>query len=668
MSQSSNLDEARRARLAGAYGRAELICREIIDKNPIDALALGLLGQCLAEAGDPRAAAHFIELALSLAPAQPEIRLNAAALREAEGDLEGALKEAEEAVRLAPGKFEAQATLGKLFGQAGDYRRAAEALSTAARLNPRHPGAALLLAGALAEIGDDKGAERALGLLGERAGSSPEALRLRAHLAQRRGDWPRLVEAATRLLSASPQDEEARAALAFGLAAQGYYDDATQAYRPLAEREPRQARHRAALGRYRLGARDLDGARRYFEQAAALDASFAEPHYGFARIKTALGDLAGAEEAARRAITLDPTLAEAFAQLVEVTNGRLDEVEFAALKRLAANQHQGADKRIIAGFALGEALHRRQEYDAAFAAWSEANALQAEMLRRAPDGGYKAALQAKTTNLLKTLFPSDGTSPTDAPARRPIFIVGMPRSGTSLLEAALSAHPDVSGCGEIPALPFILKEFLAWAREAGETSTLPAEKIAAWRTLYFRQARKYGADDNAPFFTDKQPLNFMAIGLIRRLFPDAAIIHIRRNPVETGLSIYRRNFSEQWPFACDLDSIGRFYGQYAELMRHWEQTHGETFAFVQYEQLVGAFEDELRRLVEYCGLSWDKACLEFPSAARPMMTFSAAQVRKPASKNHLGAAKAYENHLAPLREALSRAGVDLETGSLASDR
>jgi hypothetical protein len=156
----------------------------------------------------------------------------------------------------------------------------------------------------------------------------------------------------------------------------------------------------------------------------------------------------------------------------------------------------------------------------------------------------------------------------------------------------------------------------------------------------------------------------MAVGFIRHIFPEAKIVHIRRDPVETGFSIFRRNFSQQWPYANDLDSIAHYYGEYARLMAHWETSFPEAFAFVQYESLVDDFEAELRRVLAFCGLPWDETCLNFHTADRPVITFSAVQVRKPASKDHLGAARAYAKHLAPLREALEAAGVDRATGRL----
>ena len=163
--------------------------------------------------------------------------------------------------------------------------------------------------------------------------------------------------------------------------------------------------------------------------------------------------------------------------------------------------------------------------------------------------------------------------------------------------------------------------------------------------------------------TDKHPLNFEAAALMARLFPDAAIIHVRRNPIETGLSVYRQEFSKQWTFAHRLEDIGHYYGHYARLVAHWEHTLPGRFTTIQYERFVDSFEQAAPQLVRACGLSWEPQCLNFQRTSRAIATFSTVQARDAV---RLGESRAerYEKHLAPLAAALERAGVDPETGAL----
>ncbi len=662
---TDTFEDARRARLAGRYSTAELILRQILDKNPIDALAAGLLGQCLAETGEAPAARKFIDLALSIAPNNADIRLNAAALREYEGDLRAAIEEAHLAAQLDGSKFEIWATLGKLYGIAGAYKDAAAALTRACRINPRHSGAAMLLVGACFETEDFAGARRALDLVDAASHNLPDAMKMRAHLARRTSDWNGLVEIGTRWVKATNSDES-RVALAYGLSQLGYHDQAAEAYAPIAERNPPNAEHLAAMGRYKLSARRIDEARQWFDRALKADSHCAEAAFGLSRLLTFTGDLAQAETMARRALAISPRHAEAYGQLGEITGSKFTDAEFAELKSLCADASLDPYLSATAHFAYADALHRKKDHAGAFASWSKANALKVEEFAKSPGGAYNPAAQEQKVRRIMELFPRDAA--TAAPASdivdfTPIFIIGMPRSGTTLLESAISAHPMVASGGELPTLPFILDEFLAWADRPGRSvASIPGEMRDDWRARYFRQ-RDSLALGPAEIITDKQPPNFHSVGFIRRIFPEAKIIHIRRNPLETGFSIFRRHFSKQWPYASDLRSIGHYYGQYARLMAHWERQFPGAFAFVQYENLVENFEAEIRRLVAFCDLGWNDRCLDFSNAERSVITFSAVQVRKGASKDHLGSTVPYAEYLKPLRDALVEAGVDLSTGA-----
>ncbi|GAB4522420.1 MAG: tetratricopeptide repeat-containing sulfotransferase family protein [Amphiplicatus sp.] len=668
--QQKLLADARAARLADDYDAAMRLCEAFLATQPGDPEGESFLGLCRVETGD-REGGPLIERAAAAAPDNPFAALYLSMLREREGALREAVTCANRAAANAPGMFEAWAQLGKLLGQAGKYAEALTALRQASRLNPNHPGAALLLAGAALETDDLGTCEQALAAL-ESAGAnaSPQVLRLRVHLARKRGRWSDLEAAAKTWLKLDPYAEEARIALAYALSQQGYYDQACAVYAPLAAGPAPSAQHLAALGRYKLGGRRLEEAIDCFNRALERDPHHAEAMFGLARCSLFRGALDDAAIFCRRALKADPRHAEAWGLLVDATGGRIDDAEYAQIAALAEEQRLFPEARATLLFAKGDVLHRRKDAAGAFASWSAANAVKRAQAETAGQG-YRRDEQEALTRKLRALFPVDPLE--GAPWRddgvdsdpAPIFIVGMPRSGTTLLENALAAHPHVTGAGEVPALPFILSEFLNWAERAGwDGGPIPPEMRAEWRRLYFEQCAKYAVGGRARFVADKQPQNFLAIGLIRRLFPEARIIHIRRNPVETGFSIFRRNFTRQWPFATDLSDIAHYYGEYARIAAHWADVAGPGIAFVQYEALVADFEAEIRRLVAFCGLDWDERCLEYYKAERPVLTFSATQVRKAPSKEHLHATAAYDAYLAPLRESLIAAGVDLKTGAL----
>lgn len=668
--QQKLLADARAARLADDYDAAMRLCQAFLATQPGDPEGESFLGLCRIETGD-REGAALIERAAAAAPDNPFAALYLSMLREREGALREAVVSANRAAAKAPGMFEAWAQLGKLLGQAGKYAEALTALRHANRLNPNHAGAALLLAGAALETDDLETCEQALAALEKAgAGSSPQVLRLRAHLSRKRGRWSDLETAAKAWLKTDPSAEEARIALAYALSQQGYYDQACAVYAPLAAGPAPNAEHLAALGRYKLGGRRLEEAVECFNRALERDQDCAEAMFGLARCNLFRGALDDAAAFCRRALKADPRHAEAWGLLVDATGGRIDDAEYAQIAALAKEPRLSPEARATLLFAKGDALHRRKDAAGAFEAWSAANAVKRAQAETAGQG-YRRENQEALTRKLRTLFPEDplegarwrGDETSSAPA--PIFIVGMPRSGTTLLENALAAHPQVTGAGEVPALPFILGEFLDWTERVGwDGGPIPAEIRTEWRRLYFDQCTKYAVSELARFVADKQPQNFLAVGLIRRLFPEARIIHIRRNPVETGFSIFRRNFTRQWPFATDLSDIGHYYGEYARIAAHWADVAQSGIAFVQYEALVADFESEIRRLVDFCGLDWDERSLEYYKAERPVLTFSATQVRKAPSKEHLRAAADYDAFLEPLKKSLIVTGVDLETGGL----
>jgi hypothetical protein len=188
--------------------------------------------------------------------------------------------------------------------------------------------------------------------------------------------------------------------------------------------------------------------------------------------------------------------------------------------------------------------------------------------------------------------------------------------------------------------------------------------LDGWRRRYLDQYRFFGLDTSARIIADKQPANVFAVGLLRQLFPDAPIIHIRRNPVETGFSIFRRNFSREWAFADRQADIAHQYAAYARVIQHWRAVLGRSVLHIQYEDLVADFEQGARRIVGASRLHFDRACLEYWKVEREVVTFSAAQVRKPPSPDHLGQTGPYRAHLSEMIEALDSYGVDLETGVL----
>ncbi len=665
--QDPRLAEAAQRRLADDFRGAWSLCQAVLQDRPNDAAALAIMAICAIETGDVEAGRRLLGQAEKANPQEPLVPMYRSVLLEATGDLPGALEAARQASELAPDRFDVWGRYGDLAGKLEAFDICAEALSKALSADPNHPAAAqvaLRLAGARMELRDLNGTSDALkqaeqgGLAGDL-----DVLRLKSELARHVGDWTLLAHTAQAWLDQAPGDLEAMGALALGLGQQGLYKRAVRLFQSVVDADG-SAQNWAAMGRLVLGARDLTGARAAFERALELDPDCAEATFGQARILTFLGDTEEAARMCRRTLEIDPGNFEAYGQLSEVTGGRLTDAELAQLEIEVEKPGMPADRLSIGLFALGDAYHRRKRRDEAFRAWKRANDTKKLQHNGAVVSAYDRPEQERRTDWLEQVFPGPVPGPYPAaPVQQPLFIVGMPRSGTTLIEAAIAAHQDVIAGGELSMMPSLFEEFIRWARETGWSGgDIPSVQADRWRERYLSEYADYGLTGGR-WVTDKQPANFMAVGLMRRLFPASPVIHIRRKPVEVAFSIYRRNFSRMWPYAHDLDDLAHVYSIQARLAAHWAKVDPDWVTPLQYETLVERFEPELRRIIGRCGLEWDDNCLTYYEAPqRAVMTFSSVQVRKPPSVDHLDSTSPYADFLEPFQRGLSAFPVNPETG------
>ena len=654
------LEEAYAARQAGDDAKAMELCRQVLATDPDHRGARSLMAVCMAETGDVEGARPLAEDAVAAEPGNWRFLVNLSVVRQLAGDIRSATENAREATSVAPGRFEPWGRLGDLLGTQGDFDGAVAALEKALDLNPAHPALALRLAGAAYETGAHETCARALDRFEQAAPGHPEALRLRTHLARRQGDPDAFAEAAGRWFDADPSVDEARVALAHAHAQREDYHRAIDIYRPLVEAHPDDAGHTATFAQYLLWTRDFEGAEQSYARALAIRPDHADAAAGLARANNYRGRFDEAKKLARQAIEADPASVEAYTQLVLANDGQLADPELARLRAVADDPSVPSDRRAIAWFAVGDVLHRRKEPELAFGAWRQANELKRATAALSERTRYDRGRTEGLVDRLIALFGDlpERTAPDETDGPTPIFVVGMPRSGTTLLDSALGSHACIASGGELPLMPSMLDQFLAWSVRAGWSGgPIPAVVIERLRDAYLRQYQTYRVGP-APFVVDKQPQNFLAVGLIRHVFPAAPVIHIRRNAMETGFSIYRKNFTRSWPFSTSLAEIGHYYGQYARLMAHWEAVPGDAMTTVRYEQLVRDFEGELRRLVEYAGLEWDPACLSYFERESIVTTLSSTQIRKGPSTDHIDWTTPYASALAPLRDALVAAGVD----------
>ena len=302
-------------------------------------------------------------------------------------------------------------------------------------------------------------------------------------------------------------------------------------------------------------------------------------------------------------------------------------------------------------FALADLLDQSGDYDAAFSHYRKANALNP--LRSEASGLHKKADDVIRFFSAETL-PQAGPAPDGSPT--PIFIVGMPRSGTSLVEQILACHPQVSGRGELDILEHLEQKMPALL---GRTESYPGCLAGAGSGALAMLARAYldgiaALSAGRKYVTDKLPGNYERLGLIEKLFPGARIIHVIRDPRDTCLSCYFQNFSKNLTYTTDLRTLGEVYRIYERMMDHWRSTLSIAILDLRYESLVTSPETEVRRILEFCGLPWDSRCLEFHQSTRYINTASYDQVRRPIYQSSIGRWKHYEVHLRELIEVLEQ--------------
>ncbi len=553
-------------------------------------------------------------------------------------------------------EFSAADREGDLEVSRGRFAEAARHFAHASGLQPGNPAALFKWARACF---DDSRLDEAEALLERAAMIAPNheaILRLQAQIHARRADWPALARTARGWASVNPRNPEAWRALAQAEIETGFLRQAIQSLRRSIDFGARDAASLAMFARLCLTAME-------FEQvAAALDASekAGPPSAGLLATRAALamysGRAADAEGYSRRAVALDPNDATAWSLLAQAARSRLPEAETASIALLAERTDLPLDSRIKVAFALAGCRDATGEASA-FAEWTRANTLCGE--RSAAAGfGYDTAARTRQVDELIRLFPSVPAGKPGSERPRPVFIIGMPRSGTTLIESVIGAHPDVFACGERPTMRFVMQEFLPMARGQGKAA-IPESVFARWREYYQSDLPAIGG---AAVVTDKNPWNFDAVGLILRLFPEARIIHLRRNPVDTGFSIFRNEFSKFMGFAHRLEDIAHYYSEYTRLMAHWERVAGGRITTVHYEEFVRDFDTAGPALLAACGLDWRDSCREFWKSTRVINSMSALQVREPLSSGTSRSWR-YAKELRPLAAALRQRGIDPETGN-----
>jgi tetratricopeptide (TPR) repeat protein len=514
-----------------------------------------------------------------------------------QGRVAGALESYSAAVRAQPDRFEAHANLGSLLLAAHRFGEAEAHLRRALSLRPGQVPLHVALGQACAEQGRVAEAESCF----------------------------------TRALALAPDDANALVAWAGLLRQHGRFQQASDAYRRVLDRQPRHAL----------------------------------AHYGLGLCLRERGLAAEAADSFARAVAAQPDYVDAHYRLAVLRAGKADAARLAQLESLRPRAAMlPIPQRIRYWFTLGRRREDAGAYDDAFAAYAEGNRVQCEVLGPADRRAAQEALDARFVERIHSVFDGEFL-PAAAPAggvddRVPVFVVGMPRSGTSLVEQMLASHPAVCGGGEMRHFPAVLEETFGF-EESGSVDAYPeivpalsAEALERVGRAYLERAWRHA--HGASHVTDKLTGNFLHLGMVARSLPRAKIIHVVRDPRDACFSCFANLFGQDdMAYSYDLEALGRHWLRRQSLMAHWHaRLPAHRLMTLRYEELVRGTEKVLRGLVDFLGLPWDERCLDFHRQRHAVHTVSVGQVGRPVYATSVARWRRFEPHLAPLLDILGQ--------------
>ena len=673
------------------FARAERVCRQIVAARPAEADAFNILGASLAALGRPEEAADALRRAIAINDRAASYRANLGEILRQAGRLDEATAAIEAAITLDPNNAQALNNLGIVQYERKQFEDAIASYRRALELRPGMAEALNNLGNALRATGDGEGALNAYREALAQRSFYPEAHNNLGTQLQQDGKTDEAEQALREAVRQNPHYIDAHNNLAQLLSSQKREADALAVLADALKIAPDNAQTLLLTARIQLRRNNLEAA----EQAARL-ALEVEPDSpaGLTVLGQVLHDTDRYEEALDilgRAVAGAPDDAEAlnFNGVALKSVGRLHEAREQILKAIDRNPRMygayanlndlvdfsegvgaelfermeamfdeapdpEADELIPLHFAYAKALEDRGEHGRALDHY-----VTGGRIKRA-QAGYKEAETHGFFDAIRAAFPKEIFERREYAGLdddRPVFIVGMPRSGSTLVEQILSSHPDVHGAGEVKhlsrALARLRDRFPSLPKYPDMMATIAPAQLDMVAKDYQR-ALEQGAGA-AKRITDKLLTNFFFVGLLNLLFPKARVIHTRRDPVDTCLSGFTKLFKDEMPHSYDLAELGRYYCKYRELMQHWEQVLPDGFMIsVDYEEMVANSEKESRRLVQFLGLPWDERCIYFHKSERPVKTASLAQVRKPIYKSSVQRWRRYGAGLQPLIDAIVR--------------
>jgi tetratricopeptide (TPR) repeat protein len=635
---------------AGQADKAEAVCRAAVERNPEDVNLLGMLGAVLVKMNRLVEAVPVLRKTIALAPsfAKPHEDLGFTLL--AQRQPEQAVEILRTAVRLDPQLDAAFLNLGKALAMIGKGKEADEAFEASFALDPQRK--TLALAAEHQKAGRVEEAEKVYRQVLRSNPENVDAMRLLAMVAMsatKPEDAERLLRRAVQL---APDFVGAIVDLGRVLQEQSRFEDAIECFQRALTLEPDNAHSYFLLGGALAPAARTFEAVDAYRRAIEINPKHAAATLGLGHVLKTVGRQGDSIQAYRKCIELKPDNGESYWSLANLKTYKFNDADIQAMTAQVDNGALYDQSEVNFLFSLAKAYEDRNDYDNAWHYYQAGNAKQ-RMLEQ-----YDPVRNEVNADDAVAVFSGEFLQETGRGGNldgSPIFIVGLPRSGSTLIEQVIASHSQVEGTSE---LPYIGKVSTSLNINRADGINYPH----AVRELRARHLQTLGSDyldaarlhrvEGKPRFIDKMPNNFPNIGFIHLILPNAKIIDARRHPLDACLGCYRQLFAKGQTFTYDLTDIGEYYLQYQRLMDHWHEVLPGRVLTVQYEDVVSDFDNQVGRILEYCDLPWEDACVRFHETDRPVRTASSEQVRLPIYTTAVNFSKNYEKHLGELTEVL----------------
>jgi tetratricopeptide (TPR) repeat protein len=481
----------------------------------------------------------------------------------------------------------------------------------------------------------------------------PQALYVMGTLAEQRKAYEEAIKILTMALKYSPYHVNLWELIAKNFAHLGFFEQAINAAQNVVKYSPKNASSFMLLATSLANAAKFEQSLIALDHAISLTPNIANMHIQRGHVLKTLGQRELCEQAYKTSIALEKINGTAYWALADLKSYHFTSKEQSDIEALFKNKSATEFQTSQAGFALAKHYEDEHHYDKAFYYYQKANNLRQNTHYDAEQ--YEQSCERVKQHFSQTTLFNQAIIETNNQEATPIFIVGLTRSGSTLIEQILASHSQIEGTMELYSLPRVVRKIERLAKSKRTSypavmSILSKEELGSLGLLYLQETKIFRT--NKPYFIDKMPPNFHNIGLIQMILPNAIIIDARRHPISTGFSNYKQHFANGYDFSYNLKNIGHYYNCYLSLMDYWDEILPNRVHRIQYEDMIQNTEFQVRKLLAHCGVKFESSCLHFYKNKRAVRTASSEQVRQPISNKGMQQWRHFEQHLTPLKESL----------------